>query len=500
MSVPIISVAQMREWERATWDAGIKEEDVIRQVGLRLRDWLLRSPAVSSGNLLIIAGKGNNGEDARQCAAAFEREGLQGARIVNVRDPVADLPALDTALMEFGDGTLLDALFGIGINRPLGEDWIEVVNRINETGAEIYSVDCPSGLDADTGEVMGAAVRADRTLTLGAPKRGLLTSAAAEYVGKLELEPDIGLSTFSLTGGMQWVVPADFQGMPPKRRAASHKGSFGHLAVLAGSVGYHGAAVLAAEGALAAAPGLVTVLTQAGCYVPVACQLKSAMVHPWADEIVLPEKCSAVLVGPGLAAGDLPVSVRDFTRDLWRESPLGVIADASALDWLPEGAAQEGALRVITPHPGEAARMLGTTTAAVQAERVASLRELSAKFGGCWVVLKGHQTLVGRCSGEISVNSTGNPWLARGGSGDVLAGFVGGLLAQPELAGDAGEAIRYAVWKHGLVADLAEPGEANGWPTVSIDGMAAQLGVSHEWQWWPERELDEASPGPEPHD
>lgn len=476
----------MREWEQATWDAGVREEDVIRLVGERLHAWLQRSLAARCGSLLIVAGKGNNGEDARQCAAVFERNGTSGVRMVDVRDPVADLPALEQALAEVRDGVVLDALFGIGLNRPLGDDWIRVVECVNRSGAEVLSVDCPSGLDADSGEVMGAAIRADRTLTLGAPKRGLLTQAAVEYVGKLDLEPDIGLVERSLTGDLQWVVPADFRGMPPKRAVASHKGTYGHLAVIAGSLGYHGAAVLAAEGALAAAPGLVTVLTQPDCYVPVASQLKSAMVRPWADRIELPENCTAVLVGLGLASTDLPDRLKESVRKLWCEEEMAVIADASALDWLPEGATPDGALRVITPHPGEAARMLGQTTAAVQSDRAAALRELSARFGDCWVALKGHQTLVGRSKGEISVNSTGNPWLARGGSGDVLAGFLGGLLAQPELAGDVVGTVRYAVWKHGFVADLAEPREATGWPSISIDEFPAQLSVTHDWQVWPD--------------
>ncbi len=482
MPVPVISVAQMREWEQASWDAGIQEEAVIRQVGERLHAWLLQCPAALAGDLLILAGKGNNGEDARQCAAFHERFEGRVPRVVDVRDPVADLPALEQALAETRNGVVLDALFGIGLNRPLDEDWIGAIHRINGSGAEIFSVDCPSGLDADTGEVMGAAIRADRTLTLGAPKRGLLRPSAVEYVGRLDLEPDIGLVDCALSGDLRWVVPADFRGLPPRRAVASHKGSYGHLAVVAGSVGYHGAAVLAAEGALAAAPGLVTALTQGDCYIPVASQLKSAMVHPWRDRLELPEKCTAVLIGPGLAAAELPETIREFTRILWREKDIAVIVDASALDWLPEGATPEGALRVITPHPGEAARMLGGSTAAVQEDRTAALRELSSKFGDCWVVLKGHQTLVGRSSGEITVNSTGNPLLARGGSGDVLAGFLGGLLAQPAMAADSGPTIRFAVWEHGSVADRALP----GWQGFSIENMPPQLSGAQDWRLRPE--------------
>jgi len=140
-------------------------------------------------------------------------------------------------------------------------------------------------------------------------------------------------------------------------------------------------------------------------------------------------------------------------RQLWQESPQPIVVDASALDWLPSGAVSKAALRVITPHPGEAARLLRSTAKQVQANRFDALRQLSQRFGDTWVVLKGHQTLVGRSSGEIFVNSSGNPYLAQGGSGDVLSGFLAGLLTQPELQEDPLKAIRYAVWEHGAAAD-----------------------------------------------
>ena len=479
MPVPVISVAQMREWEQATWDAGVKEADVIRQVGRSLQAWLMDRVAWSVDELLIVAGKGNNGEDARQCAPVFEEFGMEPPKIVNVKDPAADLPALEQALSGARKRGVIDALFGIGLNRPLNDDWIRVIECINESATAIFSVDCPSGLHADTGAPMGAAIRATRTLTLGAPKRGLLAAQASEYVGGLDLESCIGLVAHPLESGLQWVIPQDFQGYPPVRSVASHKGAQGHVAVIAGSVGYHGAAVLAAEGALSAQPGLTTVLTHEGCYEPVAAQLKAAMVHPWSRTPKLPEKCTAALIGPGLASEDLPGSLREFARSLWRESDVPVIADASVLDWLPEGATSDGQLRVITPHPGEAARMLRTTAKAVQADRRGALLELSARFGGCWVVLKGHQTLIGREHGEVSVNSTGNPLLAQGGSGDVLAGFIAGLLAQPALAKDAGKALRYGVWAHGHVADRAA-WSGTGLAISELPGLLRRQGGEEE--------------------
>jgi NAD(P)H-hydrate epimerase len=150
-----------------------------------------------------------------------------------------------------------------------------------------------------------------------------------------------------------------------------------------------------------------------------------------------------------------------------------VVVDASALDWLPAEAPPKNAIRVITPHPGEAARLLKTTSARIQADRLQSLRELSTKFGNCWVVLKGHQTLIGRGTGQVWVNSSGNPHLAQGGAGDVLGGFVAGFLAQPALAADAGRTLRLAVWQHGFAADLLQISRSN-W---SVEDLAETLGA-----------------------
>jgi hydroxyethylthiazole kinase-like uncharacterized protein yjeF len=170
-----------------------------------------------------------------------------------------------------------------------------------------------------------------------------------------------------------------------------------------------------------------------------------------------------------MAAPGLADSMALTVRRLWRDVPLPVIVDASVLNWLPHGPAAKNAVRVITPHPGEAARLLKAPVAQVQANRPESLREISRRFGNCWVVLKGHQTLVGRSGGEIFVNPSGNPHLAQGGSGDMLAGFIAGLLAQPALQTDVEKTIRYAVWQHGAAADQLQAARAN-WVAEDLIG------------------------------
>jgi NAD(P)H-hydrate epimerase len=374
---------------------------------------------------------------------------------------------------------LIDGLFGIGLNRALSPEWVRLIDRINAAELQILAIDVPSGLNAATAKPEGAAIRASVTLTVGAIKRAMLAQTAWDYVGRLEVAPEIGLIPCTVdarNSELLWSVETDFAEFQRRQRpASSHKGTFGHVAILAGSLGYHGAAVLAARGAQGAHPGLVTVITQSDSYVPVASQLQSAMVHPWPAQVKLDEFCTALVVGPGLAAPLLPEDLRAEVKRLWRELPQPMIVDASALAWLEPADRRTDFVRVVTPHPGEAARMLGVSATDVQADRVSAVRKISEKFSGCWVVLKGHQTLVGRSQGPVFVNSTGNPFLAQGGSGDVLAGFLGGLLAQPILQKNIELTVRFAVWAHGAAADWLSARQGR-WTVEELAGEVSVVG------------------------
>lgn len=456
MSLPVISIAQMREWEQATWATGQTETEVIRRVGEHIARRALELTRANDF-ILLLAGKGHNGDDVRAARSHLTDRRVE---LLNVASPAASLRQLELYLGQ-NPALVIDGLFGIGLDRPLDEDWIAFITRLNGVHPRVLAVDVPSGLNADTGETYGAAVQAAVTLTVGAPKDGMLKQNSWPFVGRLEVVTGVGLLPCPHTGEITWTMPEDFRGFPPVRPASGHKGSFGHLAVLAGSVGYHGAAVLAARGAQRAQPGLVTVFPHEPAYFQVAMQLQSAMVKAWSPEVRLPGDFSAVLIGPGLASPDLPAEMRALARRVWGDALVPVIADASALDWLPMGHVPKNVVRIITPHPGEAARLMRSTPARVQENRVQSVRDISEKFGNCWVVLKGHHTLIGRNSGEIFVNSSGNPHLAQGGSGDVLAGFIAGLLAQPALQADVGSALRYAVWQHGAAADALQARRRN---------------------------------------
>ncbi len=467
MPIPVLSVTQMREWENVTWSSGVTPDSVMRRAGeavARCAERLTRPDAP----ILILAGKGHNGDDA-----AFAHEHLRGRRgaLLRILDPATGLRELNEPLRE-RPALIVDGLFGIGLSRPLEGAWPALIERLNRSGVPILAIDVPSGLDAETGRPLNTAIRAAHTLTLGAIKRGLIESSAAEFVGRLEVAADIGLTTCPVETELCATTPCDFAGFPPRRPAAGHKGTFGHLVIIAGSAGYHGAAVLAARGAQRAQPGLITLCAEPGVRPPIAAQLQSVMVHDGTEEFIVPDSATAILVGPGLASAAYPQTRIQAVRRLWQESPLPVIADASALDWLPEGSLPQQSVRVITPHPGEAARMLGRTAAEVQRDRTGTLRELSRRRENCHVVLKGQHTLMGQATGPISLNLSGNPHLAQGGAGDLLAGYLAGLLAQPLLRDDIARTIRFAVWQHGAAAD-ALFGKR---PHFTIEELADELG------------------------
>jgi hydroxyethylthiazole kinase-like uncharacterized protein yjeF len=466
MSVPVITVAQMREWEKATWASGQTEAEVIRRVGKRIAK-RARKLTRSGDAILILAGKGNNGNDARAAGELIDDRQLE---IFNVTSPENDAPKLQD-LLRRKFALIIDGLFGIGLNRPLDEHWQKLISSVNASRIPVLAVDVPSGLNCDTGLPEGAAIEAMLTLAIGAPKAGMLTQSAWPFVGRLEVVEDVGLVPCPVTSERNWTLPDDFDHFPPRRAEAGHKGLYGHLAIVAGSMGYHGASVLASRAAQRAQPGLITLFTDEPVYHVVAPQLQAVMSGIFRPEMKFPDTTSAILIGPGLHAPGVADSMRKTVQRIWRDSPWPVVVDASALDMLASYVMSKAA-RVITPHPGEAARMLNSNSKQVQADRPRALRELSKRFGNCWVVLKGNETLVGTKDGEIFVNCSGNPYLGQGGSGDVLSGYIAGLLAQPVLQADICKTLRFAVWQHGAAADALQEKEK----VWVIEDLASELG------------------------
>lgn len=468
MPLPVISVAQMREWEKATWASGQTEESVIRQAGqaVAARAETLTRPG---DFVLILVGKGHNGDDAAQAARAISGREVKVLRISEPQSVEKELEKL----LEPPPDLVIDGLFGIGLNRPLAASWLKLIQRVNACNSPILAVDVPSGISADTGEPLEDAIRATHTITFGAVKQGLIKSIGWPFVGRLEVAQEIGLLEYPFGAEINWCVEEDFVKFLRPRSVAGHKGAFGHVAIIAGSQGYHGAAVLAARGAQRAQPGLVTLLTAENVYVPIASQLQAVMVDVWQSPLRLPETTTAVVVGPGLAAPNIPAHVRTSVEELWTRSRLPIVADASALEWLPKGNCPALAIRVITPHPGEAARLLQGSIPGILQDRPATLRRLSREWGGTYVVLKSHQTMVGKERDELYINCSGNPGLAQGGSGDLLAGYLGGLLAQPDGQDKPAATLRFGVWQHGATADQLSR-ETISW---SVEDLANRIGA-----------------------
>ena len=465
MPLPVVSVSQMRAWEERTWRQGIDAAAVTERAGRSLAQEALAA-TITGDFIVLLAGKGNNGGDTRLASKLLpDRETL----LIDIKDPRKAIKEIKQALLS-RPACIIDGLFGIGLNRDLNTNWVHIVEMVNQSGFPVLSVDCPSGLDADTGLVRGASIRAQKTVTFGAPKRGLISDKTAKYVGRLKVAENIGLLEPFPESDEYWLTRADTHSMSAKRPSDSHKGNHGHLAIIAGSTGYHGAAVLSARAALRARPGLVSVFTPS--YQAVAAHLQDVMVHPWGTECVNAlSRSSAVLIGPGLAGSDVDDSLKMLAHDLWKESINPIIADASALDWLPKDAGPNGSPRIITPHSGEAARLLGRAAEQVQEERVKSARKLADLYKAT-VLLKGRHTVVAQSKGPALINSTGNAGLAQGGSGDVLAGYLGALMAQPSFQSEAIQATACSAWRHGYCADLLDESK-NYW---GMDDLIQELG------------------------
>ena len=354
---------------------------------------------------------------------------------------------------------------GTGLNSPVQGLMAALIERLNHLRAPVLAVDIPTGLSADTGEVLGVALKAQVTVTYGWPKLGQVLPPGRDYVGRL-WQVDIGIPPIlAREAPVELAEAREMRALLPPRPFGSHKGNFGHLLVLAGSVGKTGAAALAAEAALRAGAGLVTLGVPASLNDILEVKLTEAMTLP------LPEAAAARALGAaalgahrgvpgrkihrGPGAGD-----RDPPGDPGAGGPAGARPCLShghrrrrhqqPGGGLPPALKDAAGPRILTPHPGEMARLVGLTTPEVQARRLDLARETAAKFG-VTLVLKGAQTVVAAPDGRACLNSTGNPALASGGTGDVLTGLIGGFLAQGLAPWDA---ARLGVYLHGLAADF----------------------------------------------
>lgn len=471
----LYSVAQIRATEAAAAES-LEPGALMRRAGRAGADAAL---ALLGGArerpVLVLAGPGNNGGDALEVAANLGEAGVDVV-VLHLAGSGKASPEAAQALVRahasranFADvapdvrdwALVVDGLFGIGLERPLEGRYRDLVTAIDGVRCPVLALDVPSGLDADSGAVVGShgagpngvAVHATHTITFIGDKPGLHTAEGRDHAGLvqvagLELDDTLFEAAQACIGS-----PDLFASCLAPRRQNSHKGQFGDLAVVGGARGMAGAAMLAARGALYAGAGRVFAVTidPGPAFDPVHPEVMSRLAHDFdfADRVLV--------LGPGM--GDAMEAMRALGHGIDSAAPIVLDADAlnlvAASTELQARMTRRQAAAIVTPHPLEAARLLGSSAAEVQGDRLGAARRLAKRLQAV-VVLKGSGSVIARPDGEIVINPTGNPGLATGGSGDVLAGVCGALLAQ---GWPAWEAAIGAVWMHGAAADrLVEEG------------------------------------------
>lgn len=509
--IDILSAAEMGACDRrAIEEFGIPGVVLMENAGIQTVECILEHLGAVPATALVVCGKGNNGGDglvvARHLANAGSRvevlllaspEGPVGEAAVNLRIvqamglPLRCLPepadweaaAIDPA----GFDVVVDAILGTGIRSAARGVAATAIASILGSDARVVAVDLPSGLDADAGRAPGPSLRAQLTVTFAAPKPCHVLPPAAESCGELVVVdisiPDRVLA--AATPVLRQTSPFDWPMVRPQRAGTAHKGDAGRVAVIGGARGTAGAAVLAARAAVRAGAGLVHVLCPHGVWLLAGAQLVEPLVHPVGggerlgvedlEEIRdLLKGIDMVALGPGLGRGD---DTDELVRRLVAELAIPMVIDADGLNALAgalEVLGDAPGPRILTPHPGEAARLLGTEVAEIQEDRPAALARLVARTGAT-VILKGAGTLIGAPGRVPVVNPTGNPGLASGGTGDVLTGVVAALAAQglePFVAAWGG------AWTHGRAGDLAALGMGSVGFTASdvVERLPAAIG------------------------
>lgn len=484
----IVNADQMRELDRrASQEFGVPSIILMENAGMRAFD-LIYSILCETGahRVAIVCGRGNNGGDGfvvarhlHQVSAEVQaflvgkKEEVKGDARVNLEIaeksgiPVAEIKDIGSLRKALAHSDLIvDALFGTGIKGEITGLSGEVIDAINACGRPVVAIDLPSGLDADTGQICGRCVVADATVTFGLPKIGLATYPGAQYAGEVNVV-DIGIPPIAFeTSGINtfYTEDEDVLDRLPIRPIDAHKGTFGHAAIIAGSVGLTGAAAMTAVAAVRIGAGLVTLGVPESLNDILEAKVTEVMTIPMPETaersfsknavgkaLELIARCDAVAIGPGL--GRNPETV-EFIHKLLPEIEIPMVIDADGLNAIAEDVSVFAKLKaplVITPHPGEMSRLTGTTTQIVQSNRLSAALDTAKRFGSV-LVLKGAGTVISSPDGQAWINSTGSPAMASGGTGDVLTGSIVGLLAQGLSPLDAAIC---SVYIHGRAGEIA---------------------------------------------
>ncbi|MDM8348469.1 NAD(P)H-hydrate dehydratase [Pseudomonas sp. sp1636] len=491
LPLALYSATQVRELDARLIAAGTPGFELMSRAAHAI--WrALRRRWPDAGTLTVLAGRGNNAGDGYLVAALALRAGWR-VQLLAVGDPAQlqgaaaqardEAQAAGVTIQPWSEcaalnGIVLDALLGTGLNGAVREPYAQAIRLLNASGLPVVAVDIPSGLCADSGQVLGVAVRAQLTVSLIGLKLGLFTGEARDWVGELvfdDLQADPALVAAQACATRR-LAGSNVPRMAARPRSV-HKGQLGHVLVVGGDYGLAGAALLAAQSALRAGAGMVSLATRGEHLAAAQARIPEVMGFAVASANqlrALGAAASVWVVGPGLGQG------------AWGRSLLSLAAitgapqvwDADALNLLAMGAVKLPADGVITPHPGEAARLLGISAAAVQADRPAAARALAQRYQTV-CVLKGAGTLVADSAGQLLLCDRGHPAMAGAGLGDVLAGLIGALLAQglPALA-----AASLAVWLHASAGErLAE----QGCGLAASDLCAAIRQLLQEQSAWP---------------
>jgi ADP-dependent NAD(P)H-hydrate dehydratase / NAD(P)H-hydrate epimerase len=490
-----VTSAQMRDLEQASFKRGITVEDLSQRAGAAVAE---AAAASADGRpVLVLVGPGNNGGDGVVAAQALQESGLEASLYTFKRDRVEpfagvlisadDDPGRDLLRSACSSsGVIVDALLGTGQNRPPGADLSSVLTVADESrgvGCVGIAVDVPTGIDADSGEVLGACFEADRTICMAAAKLGVVTYPGAAHAGEIRVA-NIGIPEDLLEAIRIWSPEAsDIARLLPVRDPDSNKGSSGRLELIGGSRDFSGAPVLCSMAAYRAGAGLVEIATPKSAHPLVAAHVVEPVFRPLAEEdgSVGPDaldsvkdgltKAKACVAGPGLGLSDATVSFIRGLLALITESKVLCLIDADGLNALSkiERWWELCAGLVLTPHPGEMSRLTARSIKDVQQDRLAIAREHAEKWNAV-VVLKGAGTVIASPYGEAVINSSGGPNLATAGTGDVLSGVIGALLAQgmsPFQASICG------VYLHGRAGDLvrSELGDIGTLASDLIDAL-----------------------------
>lgn len=485
--IPVVTADKMREIDRATIETlGLPSLVLMERAGLSVAKRILKYDERPE-RIVIFSGGGNNGGDGIVIGRELHNRGFN-VKLYLLSPPerlspdcrkefeiakkyrlnISTSPPRSARSLE--GCVIIDAILGTGLNKPLTDKINRVVNMINQSGSPVFSVDIPTGISSDTGEVMGNAVMADVTVTFGLPKRGHILPPGSEYTGRLFIE-DIGFPSF-LTDDAAYntllLEEEDAGELIPYRPKDSYKGTYGHLLVVGGSMGKTGALMLSGRAALRTGSGLVTLSSDAETIHSIAPSILEEMTLPLQfsggdyirplDDVLsfLDERADVIAIGPGLGRDDLK---RRFVLELIKEVRKPIVIDADALHHLSTLSEKElerlfsnlKAPAVLTPHHGEMMKLLKRAPDSLKRDPIETARGFATSTATL-LVLKGAPTIIASPEGGVFINSTGNPGMATAGSGDVLTGMIGSLIGQ-SLA--PLEASLLGVYLHGLAGDIA---------------------------------------------